>query len=345
MTSAKDSQAIAVCIAESSQFVSVAHTDGFSIFSIDPFKLIDRCSIHGAHAIAINSDATKIAIAMKLIERDSTIDQVSLWNANSPHLHPDASISFSEPVIRLCIRGSLLLVILRTGICLLDLTRFEPLMEQATAPNSTGCSDIATGNGPAKLALCDLIPGKVHILPFDADARAVFIQAHSHALSVIKFSGDGSLVATASEYGTLIRVFFSDGGGLRSVFRRGSLRSRVVAMAISPKLQKLVAVSENGTVHAFSLAHRVNTFGCAPRASSKVIVAKAKIYDLAFVNEDKLFIAGSNGSCYFMKFEEMVLSIVRESAMGDSTNPVAETEVGEAPLLGKTEPESDCGYG
>jgi WD40 repeat protein len=337
MTSPAELRGAAVSIAGNSKFFAAAFPNSFSIFSIDPFMQMYAFPSEPLIAIAVNFDATKTAIAVSPIQSDPETFQVHLWNNLDSQV--ERAISFPEPVARLCIRGSMLLVVLRTGICLLNLGGLEPLTEHSTSSNLTGCGDIATGGDIPKLAICDIIPGQVQILSLDVNARANFFHAHSHPISLIKFSEDGSLIATASQYGTLIRVFFTITGGIRSVFRRGALRSRIAAFAFSPKPDKLVAVSENGTVHVFSLSHRVNTFACTPRASSKCKIGRASTYDVAFLSDNRLFVAGSCGMSWLMALDGTAVSLVREIATKSCPREYPELvpggEMKDSPSLGE----------
>jgi WD40 repeat protein len=137
----------------------------------------------------------------------------------------------------------------------------------------------------------------------NSDIRPVFFQAHLHPLAMIRFSPNAALVATASEQGTLIRVFDSASGTLLNVFRRGALQSEVIAIAISLGNQKLVAVSRNGTAHAFRLADRITDDEKAPRAVSKLKLGTLSLVDLMFIWEKKMVIVSSLGICCVVTFQ------------------------------------------
>ena len=80
------------------------------------------------------------------------------------------------------------------------------------------------------------------------------IPAHDSPLAVISFSSTGTLIATASEKGTVIRVFrVSDGTRLHE-FRRGVKRyAKIYSLAFSADSMFLGASSNTETVHIFRL--------------------------------------------------------------------------------------------
>ena len=67
-----------------------------------------------------------------------------------------------------------------------------------------------------------------------------FIQAHDSPLRCVVLSLDGSLVATASEKGTLVRVFDCHSGCLLHEFRRGTDRAKIYSLAFSKEKEWLV---------------------------------------------------------------------------------------------------------
>ena len=80
-----------------------------------------------------------------------------------------------------------------------------------------------------------------------------FIQAHASPLRCVVLSLDGSLVATASEKGTLVRVFDCHSGCLLHEFRRGTDRAKIYSLAFSKEKEWLVCTSDKGTVHVYRM--------------------------------------------------------------------------------------------
>ena len=88
--------------------------------------------------------------------------------------------------------------------------------------------------------------------------RTKFIQAHDSAVACLTLSANGKLLATASEKGTLIRIFSTAEGSKLQELRRGSDPAHIYSLAFSrgERPEWLAVSSDKGTVHAFSLTPR-----------------------------------------------------------------------------------------
>jgi len=95
--------------------------------------------------------------------------------------------------------------------------------------------------------------GTVHIELYDLKATQT-IQAHNNALTQICLNLEGTRVATASEKGTLIRIFDTKTGVQLKELRRGADKAEIYSIAFSPDSQWLAVSSDKGTTHIYGLA-------------------------------------------------------------------------------------------
>ncbi|KAK0572878.1 hypothetical protein LWI29_038510 [Acer saccharum] len=87
------------------------------------------------------------------------------------------------------------------------------------------------------------------------------IDAHRAPLAAIVLSSNGMYIATASEQGTIIRVFLVSEATKSYSFRRGTYPSTIYSLSFGPSTQLqdiLVATSSSGSVHVFSLGFAIN---------------------------------------------------------------------------------------
>lgn len=80
------------------------------------------------------------------------------------------------------------------------------------------------------------------------------IEAHKGEIASLALSLDGSLLATASEKGTIIRVFNVETGIKVNQFRRGTYPTRIHSMCFSEDNQFLTATCSSKTIHIFKVA-------------------------------------------------------------------------------------------
>jgi WD40 repeat protein len=85
------------------------------------------------------------------------------------------------------------------------------------------------------------------------DKPELEINAANHPLTIIRFNREGSILATCSERGTLIRLFDSTSGATLSEFRRGMMPAVICSLAFSHDAKMVTALSNKGTVHLFEV--------------------------------------------------------------------------------------------
>jgi hypothetical protein len=100
------------------------------------------------------------------------------------------------------------------------------------------------GRTPGQVQLCDLTSGNISIIP-----------AHTTPLRAITISPQGDLIATASEKGTIIRVYSAQNCSLVCELRRGIDKAVVYSLGISPSSHRLAVTSDKRTLHVYELPH------------------------------------------------------------------------------------------
>ena len=95
--------------------------------------------------------------------------------------------------------------------------------------------------------------GDVMIHDLGNDTAVNVIEAHQAPLSCIALNNTSTLLATASEKGTIIRVFGLPGAEKLYQFRRGSIPARIFSMNFNLASSLLAVSSDTETVHIFRL--------------------------------------------------------------------------------------------
>jgi WD40 repeat protein len=73
-------------------------------------------------------------------------------------------------------------------------------------------------------------------------------------IAFLSLNSDGSLVATASDKGTIIRIFKADDGNFLQEVRRGKEKAEILSVSFDISSKYLACSSDRGTIHIFSLA-------------------------------------------------------------------------------------------
>ncbi|TPX32908.1 hypothetical protein SmJEL517_g04064 [Synchytrium microbalum] len=79
------------------------------------------------------------------------------------------------------------------------------------------------------------------------------IAAHNTPLAALSVSNQGHLLASASETGTLIRIYETKSGRLLNELRRGADRADIYCIAFNPSATRVVVASDKTTIHIFNL--------------------------------------------------------------------------------------------
>ena len=185
----------------------------------------------------------------------NSVRKVQVWNTkNNQQLQ---EISFDTAVLALRMNMKRLVVVLENRLHIHDLSTLKSLMIVHTEPNKKG--------------LCALSPNSDN---FDhcymaypqgtSTGEVVFYnalnlqiqtikQAHHAPLSCLIFNAEGTMLATSSTKGTVIRVFDTPEGNLLYSFRRGSYPADIYSLCFNKESSLVAASSSSGTVHAFKL--------------------------------------------------------------------------------------------
>ncbi|KAJ1679241.1 autophagy protein [Spiromyces aspiralis] len=93
------------------------------------------------------------------------------------------------------------------------------------------------------------------IVIFDANSceTITIIQAHKSGISCLAINQSGTLLATASDKGTVIRVFSLPDGAKVAQFRRGTYPAKIYSISFNVTSTLLCVSSDSDTVHIFRL--------------------------------------------------------------------------------------------
>jgi len=163
-------------------------------------------------------------------------------------------IDIKENIKNALIGEKKLVVVTETKVCLFDWDGNNALMKQ-TYPNELGLC--ATSQKFETIVTLGAKKGEIAIWTLSNDKYKI-INAHTTNIVAIAISYDGKYVATASETGTLIRVFNIETSNLEYELRRGSQSANIYDICFNYDATIIACCSNNGTVHIFELNSDVN---------------------------------------------------------------------------------------
>lgn len=112
------------------------------------------------------------------------------------------------------------------------------------------------------------------------------IEAHKATLAAITLSDDGTLLATASDKGTIVRVFEVETGVKLYQFRRGTYPTKIYSLNFSKDKNYVVSTSSSGTVHIFRLGEEEALEN--KHKKKKLDIKKPKLNNYETIDEESI---------------------------------------------------------
>jgi len=315
--------------------LAVGTGSGFRICNVFPFQEVCRRQLGGSVTDGAGASISQIELLYR-----TNLSALS-GQSNSPSFPPNkvliwddhvgnirGELSYRQKVLSVKLRKDRIVVVLRDRIYIYSFYDFSLLDKVYTGENPLGLIGISTDNGGVGgsttgaerddspnengtrnglvLACPSTQKGQVRVELYGL-RRTTFVDAHDSSLGALALSIDGTLLATASERGTVIRLFdtrgVTIGGGRRpndksdkshissstplKEFRRGVERATVSCLVFSIDNAWLGCVSNHGTAHVFRVQddkseddqhkHRSSSMtGKAMRMLPKLVTASTK---------------------------------------------------------------------
>ncbi|CAI5714280.1 unnamed protein product [Hyaloperonospora brassicae] len=225
---------------------------GFKIFNCDPFKeTFHRDFANGGIGIVeMLFRCNILAIVGGGRNPRYPPNKVMIWDDHQSR--NIGELSFRSEVKAVKLRRDRVVVVLQNKIYVYNFSDLKLVDHIETLANPKGLCALCPNPSNTVLACPGVTRGTVRIELYDL-RKTTLITAHEAELSQICTNLDGTRLATASDKGTLIRIFDTQSGQIMQELRRGADRAEIYSICFSPIAPLLACSSDKGTVHVFSL--------------------------------------------------------------------------------------------
>ncbi|XP_048026702.1 WD repeat domain phosphoinositide-interacting protein 1 isoform X2 [Megalobrama amblycephala] len=235
--------------------LAVGGQNGYRLFSLSSVDRMD-CIHQGV-------ESPDVCVAERLFSSSLmvVVSRSAPFRMNIYHFKKGTEIcnySYSSNILAVKLNRQRLVVCLEEALYIHNIKDMKLLKSLLnTPPNPTGLCALSVNLSNSYLAY----PGSVtagEITLYDAVNlnEVTVISAHASHVAAISFNASGTSLATASEKGTVIRVFSVPDGDKLFEFRRGMKRYvSISSLSFSADAQFLCASSNTETVHIFRLEH------------------------------------------------------------------------------------------
>lgn len=272
--------------------VAVGLATGYKIFNCKPsFKKCYQLKKDESIGIIEMLYCTSLIAVVGLGDEPGTSPR-KLKIINTKRQATICDLIFPSTILQVKLTKSRMIVLLEDQIYIYDITSMNLLHTIETSPNSGGLCAISNDScdedfksylaypSPPKTITHDSLlvagintnggsnsvqnnvqsvsssPNRVgDVILFDLETLQPMsvIEAHKSSLAALTLSNDGTLLATASDKGTIVRVFSVETGVKLYQFRRGTYPTKIYSLNFSSDNRYVVATSSSETVHIFRL--------------------------------------------------------------------------------------------
>lgn len=281
-----------------------ATRQGFTVYRTDPFMQTVQRSIAGG---VIRAELLERTNFMALISQKYP-ERVHIWDDMKMKVVTELDFETISPLKTVRLRRDILICVLINEVRIYTMkARPSLILQFPTTTNPKGLIAVSSGSNivigfPARQI------GFLQIVKMSNDDPAkqalsekpniMIVSVHSSELSCISTNAEGTLIATASDTGTLVRVWRTANASQLTELRRGLDHADIQSMSFSQShtSPRLAVVSDKGTAHVFNLPVDGNDNILRNKASAFSRLANFGIATRYF---------GSSWSAYQAKIEQV----------------------------------------
>lgn len=229
--------------------LAVLSTTGYRLFSLATVNIVDEIFCSNNEEIKITERLFSSSLVVVVTAAEVNKLKVCHFKKGSEI----CNYSYPSPILSVKLNRSRLVVCLKDSLYIHNIRDMKLLHSILNIPDNE--SGLCTLSLNSHLAYpISSTAGELQIFDAGNLISRIKVKAHESTLSAIDFSPNGNLLATASEKGTVIRVFCVKNGQKVHEFRRGVKRQvKIASLKFSYCANYLCVSSNTETVHVFKI--------------------------------------------------------------------------------------------
>lgn len=241
--------------------------DGFAVYNVDPFRETFRrvFTNGGIGIVEMLFRCNLLAIVGGGRNPRYPPNKVMIWDDHENKCIGE--LMFKSEVHAVRLRRERVVVVLATKVFVYRFRDLKLVHEIKTVANPRGLVSQSVDSMTNILAIPGPTRGTVRVELFDIE-KATLIKAHDAELAQFALNFDGTRLATASDKGTLIRLWDTHTGEPLRELRRGTDRAEIYCIAFNLGSTFLACSSDKGTAHIFSLSESARANPAFPQEPS-----------------------------------------------------------------------------
>lgn len=150
------------------------------------------------------------------------------------------------------------MIVLENKIYVYNFHTRELEVKFETISNPKGLCAINGSKDMFVLAVPSNKNGEIQVTHFDQNNKTFLVQSHLGDVTAVALNHEGTLLATASNKGLVIRIFNAENGQLIQELRRGTDRADIYSLTFDLVSKYIGVSSDKGTIHLFTVRKDVS---------------------------------------------------------------------------------------
>ncbi|WWC73707.1 uncharacterized protein I206_107679 [Kwoniella pini CBS 10737] len=256
--------------------IAVGHKKGYTILNCDPFGKVHSKNDQGATGIVEMLFCTSLVALVGAADTQPSNSPRKLQIVNTKRQSTICELIFPTSVLSVKMNRKRLIVVLENEIYIYDISTMKLLHTIETGPNPNAVCALSSSSEHSYLAYPSPAPSASSaplsssavpaappapttgdVLLFDTISLSALnvIQAHKTPIAALALNSTGTMLATASDKGTVVRVFSVPDAKKLWQFRRGTQNAKIFSMNFNLASSLLAVSSDSSTIHIYKLAN------------------------------------------------------------------------------------------
>jgi WD repeat-containing protein 45 len=219
--------------------------DGFAVYQTDPLQLRFQRALGKAVVVAEVLQRTNIIAFVYCTDHNKLI----FWDDRQAKVLREIEFPTDGPIVEVSFRDEYLYVALTHALIVYEFETFRLIEKMSTGynPKGLGCLGVGLPNNEWMLAGPAPEAGIIQVLATRQPVKK--FRAHRHAIGYIALNRDCTILATASDKGTVIRLWRDT--VMLCEFRRGIEATQIHSIVFHPVSNLLCVTGGTQTAHIY----------------------------------------------------------------------------------------------
>ena len=234
---------------------------GFRIYNSYPLKCLKKRDIDGGvSVISILNRCNVLAFVGTGDNIKFPPNKVILWDEEGAKVINEFVLRYN--ILNVKLKRTKIFLICESNIIVFSLGNYQKIDSIKTFSNKTGIFGICSDPKINIISYPSTDKGKIIIKKYDEKKEGEFItnefKAHHTEIIALIMNYDGSLVASASVKGTIIRIIKTSNGDIIQELRRGTESAEIYCLSFDFNSTYIACSSNKGTIHIFNIKNDEN---------------------------------------------------------------------------------------